>query len=158
MKVVGEEYLQLMSTDESFGPWDGSADVSMYSSVTRSRMKTSADSMYWTANLLSIIRFHNALHELLSKESPNIIIEIRPSGALAGPMTNILQSLPSMGDTAYHCSWFRGAHAAKSLLNVASHLFCAGAPIDLSQVNGYSIDSAKTIVGIILSSVLKFGE
>lgn len=148
MNVIGDEYLRLLSTDDTSRSLDGLANVTMFSSVTGTRQNTVVDSKYWNTNLLSPVRFNEALQELLLRDSPNMLVEIGPTGALAAPIAKILQSFPSMGNTLYHASWSRGAHAANCLLDVAGHLFCAGAPIDMSQVNGYIKNSTKTIVDL----------
>lgn len=123
----------------------------MYSSVTASKNTTPTDADYWTANMVSAVRFADALKDLVANESPDVLIEIGPSGALAGPVSQVLKgsSLPSGSDVAYHAAWARGEAAVKTLLNVAGQLFVAGAPVDLAAVNGgYSAGRVRTIVDL----------
>ena len=112
MSVVGEEYHKLLDTDDKFTPLDGSSGVSMFSSVTGLKKDTPADSLYWKTNMVSPVRFDDALKEMIKKDSPTFLIEIGPSGALAGPVSQVLKSLPNGGDVSYCASWARGATPA----------------------------------------------
>ncbi|KAK3328393.1 hypothetical protein B0T19DRAFT_357739 [Cercophora scortea] len=141
MGVIGDEYSKLLRDDDKFQPTSIDKVVSgatMFSSVTASKKKTPADAEYWNANMVSAVRFAEALKELVSSEAPDVLIEVGPSGALAGPVAQVLKdkSLPGGGDVVYHAAWARGVGAVKTLLNVAGRLWAAGAPIDLEAVNG----------------------
>ncbi|KAK4113196.1 hypothetical protein N656DRAFT_730717 [Canariomyces notabilis] len=150
MSVIGDEYDRLLRTDQAFQPLsDGSlSQVSMFSSVTASKKESPADALYWKTNMVSPVRFAEALKELVTKDSPDLLIEIGPSGALAGPVSQVLKSLPSGSDVAYTASWSRGANAGKSLFDVAGRLFATGHPIDLERVNEYDINTVRTIVDL----------
>ena len=76
-------------------------------------------------------------------------MEIGPSGALAGPISQILKSLPPSigGEVSYCSSWSRGEDAGKSLFDVAGRLFVAGASINLATVNQYQ-KTERTIVDL----------
>lgn len=147
MSVVGEEHHKLLDTDDKFTPLDGSSGVSMFSSVTGLKKDTPADSLYWKTNMVSPVRFDDALKEMIKKDSPTFLIEIGPSGALAGPVSQVLKSLPNGGDVSYCASWARGANAGKSLFDVAGRLFVTGAPIDVAVVNEYD-DKVRTIIDL----------
>ena len=148
MGVIGEEYDKLLNTDHKFKPLDGSSSVTMFSSVTASKMETSTDAFYWKTNMLSPVRFAQAFRELVTKDSPDMLIEVGPSGALAGPVSQVLKSLPNNGNISYCASWSRGSTAGKSLFDVAGDLFGIGAPINLSLVNKYDIGTTRTIVDL----------
>lgn len=124
----------------------------MYSSVTASKKASAADADYWTANMVSAVRFSEALQTLVTTESPDILIEIGPSGALAGPIAQVLKgpSLSSVAsDVKYHAAWSRGVTAIKTLLNLAGNIYVAGAPINIAAVNAGSTDSSpRTIVDL----------
>ncbi|KAL7787165.1 beta-ketoacyl synthase domain-containing protein [Trichoderma ceciliae] len=148
MDVTGREYQKLLDTDDQFSPLVGSSSgVGMFSSVTGIEKDTPADSAYWLANMSSPVRFDDALREMVTKDSPTLLIEIGPSGALAGPVAQVLKSLPNGAEVAYCSSWSRGANAGKSLFDVAGRVFATGGPIDLSLVNGYG-DSVRTIIDL----------
>ena len=146
MNLIGQEYEKLLTSGSQFSPLDSESaaastgDVSWFSSVTTSKKATPADASYWKTNMVSAVRFDGALKALLEdKRAPDFLIEIGPSGALAGPVSQILKSLPPAvgGDVTYCASWSRGQDAGKALFDVAGRLFVAGAPIDLKVVNQY---------------------
>ncbi|CZR67900.1 probable 6-methylsalicylic acid synthase [Phialocephala subalpina] len=148
MGEVGEEYHELLDNDDKFAPLDGSpSGVNMFSSVTGRKMDTPADSTYWKTSMVSPVRFNESLKEMIRQDSPNLLIEIGPSGALAGPVSQVLKSLPNGGDVSYCASWARGANAGKALFDVTGRLFVTGAPIDLSIVNKYD-DKVSTIIDL----------
>ncbi|PQE04373.1 Acyl transferase acyl hydrolase lysophospholipase protein [Rutstroemia sp. NJR-2017a BVV2] len=148
MSVIGEEYNDLLDTDEKFKPLGGSSNIAMFSSVTASKKDTAADASYWKTNMVSPVRFSEALTELIKEDAPNMLIEIGPSGALAGPVSQVLKSTPVGADIQYCASWSRGANASKSLFDVAGRLFLAGAPIDMSLVNEYDTETVRTIIDL----------
>ncbi|KAK0635463.1 hypothetical protein B0T17DRAFT_485578 [Bombardia bombarda] len=137
MGVIGDEYEQLLETN--FSSLEGSADVTMFSSVTGAKKTTTADALYWKANMVSPVRFDEALKSMLSEDNaPNFLIEIGPSGALAGPVSQILKALPNGADIAYTPAWARGANAEKAIFDLAGRLFVAGGPVSLAHVNQYA--------------------
>lgn len=153
MNVIGAEYEDLLSTDDLFRPFSVAAsgdDVTWFSSVTQSKKTTPADALYWKTNMVSPVRFDGALKAMLeATEAPNFLIEIGPSGALAGPLSQVLKSLPAAvgGEVSYCASWSRGKNAGKTLFDVAGRLFVAGAPIDMALVNEYD-GKERTIVDL----------
>ena len=143
MDVIGEEYEKLLSTH--FASLDGSSEVSMFSSVTGSKKTTSTDCAYWKANMISPVRFNEAVKEMLSGEnSPNFLIEIGPSGALGGPISQILKSLANGPEISSFAAWSRGVNAGKTIFDLAGRLFVAGGPVNLAMVNAYSAIDNKT--------------
>ncbi|KAH4043321.1 hypothetical protein HBI56_213740 [Parastagonospora nodorum] len=144
MGPIGVEYEKLLASDSNFSPLevDTSSSVTMYSSVTTEKKTTQADALYWKTNMVSAVRFDEALQAMLtSADSPNVLIEIGPSGALAGPVSQVLKSLPAVGgEVTYTAAWSRGTNSGKTIFDVAGRLFAAGAPIDLSVVNQYNVD------------------
>ncbi|KAK7972314.1 Fumagillin dodecapentaenoate synthase [Apiospora saccharicola] len=153
MGVIGEEYETLLTRDDQFQARDESDrndGVTMFSSVTGSKKTDPTDALYWKTNMVSPVRFDGALKAMLQDaKSPNFLIEIGPSGALAGPVSQVLKSLPTSagGDVSYMATWSRGAAAGKSLFDVAGRLWAAGAPVDLALVNQYT-GSERTIVDL----------
>jgi acyl transferase domain-containing protein len=149
MGVIGEEYETLLNFDKEFTARNGDAsDITMFSSVTGSKKETAADALYWKTNMVSPVRFAEAFKELITQDAPNFIIEVGPSGALAGPVSQVLKSLTSGGDIPYCASWARGAKAGTTLFDTAGRLFMTGSDIDMSRVNEYNINTARTIVDL----------
>ncbi|KAF5026934.1 hypothetical protein F66182_964 [Fusarium sp. NRRL 66182] len=152
MGVIGEEYESLLSSTTVSHPYqNGSGStVEMFSSVTASKKTTPADAMYWRTNMVSPVRFDEALKAMLeNSKRPDFLIEIGPSGALAGPVSQVIKSLPTaiVADLGYCAAWSRGSEAAKSLFDVAGRLWVAGAPIDMAVVNEYGGDE-RTIIDL----------
>jgi acyl transferase domain-containing protein len=148
MGPIGVEYDKLLNDDGEFRPLNGSQTVRMFSSVTGALKEGTTDATYWKTNMVSPVRFAEGLTELVKQDSPTVLIEIGPSGALAGPVSQILKSLTTGGDIVYCSAWARGANAGKSLFDVAGRLFMVGAPIDLAAVNGYDQNAVKTIIDL----------
>lgn len=150
MDDIGTEYERLL--DQSFNPLEGSGNVSMFSSVTGNRKNGAADARYWKTNMVSPVRFDDAVKEMLSgQDAANFLIEIGPSGALAGPITQIKKSLPNQGNEVSYCaSWSRGADAVKSVFDTAGRLFIAGGSVALAKVNQYEQSETKPVVIIDL--------
>ncbi|KAH9226001.1 hypothetical protein K456DRAFT_1755087 [Colletotrichum gloeosporioides 23] len=143
MGVIGEEYETLLST--GFTSFGGSPDVSMFSSVTGSRVITTTDGAYWKSNMISPVRFNEAAQEMLSGDNgPNFLIEIGPSGALGGPVSQILKSLSNGSEISSVAAWSRGANAGKTIYDLAGRLFIAGGGVNLAKVNQYSSGEAET--------------
>ena len=139
MGVIGDEYEALLFTNKDFtSGTDPSSEVAMFSSVTGAKKTDPADAIYWKTNMVSPVRFSEALAAMVSdSQKPDILIEIGPSGALAGPVSQVLKSVPAAGDITYFPSWSRGTDASKALFNVAGRLFNTGYPIDFGRVNQY---------------------
>ena len=152
MGIIGDEYDKLLAADKEFQPSSGNnnSGVTMFSSVTASKKTTPADANYWKSNMVSPVRFAEALTQVVVDQKPDILIELGPSGALAGPVSQILKdkSLSQGTEVTYMASWARGAGSIKALLNVAGRLFAAGAPIDICKVNGLDSNSMRTIVDL----------
>lgn len=150
MGVIGDEYGKLLSLDDECHPIDGAStnDVTMFSSVTASEKTSPTDALYWKTNMISPVRFDSALKAMLEEtKAPNFLIEIGPSGALAGPVSQVLKSLSTIGDITYCASWSRGVDAGKTLFDVAGRVWVAGTPIDMADVNEYDGDE-RTIVDL----------
>lgn len=156
MGAIGQEYGELLTSEQKFHPRGSepaapsTGEVTWFSSVTASKKRTSADALYWKTNMVSAVRFDGALNSMLEDDkAPNFLIEIGPSGALAGPVSQILKALPPAigGSISYATSWSRGVDAGKSLFDVAGRLFVAGASIDMKVVNQYH-GKERTIIDL----------
>ncbi|KAI1191972.1 hypothetical protein F5B17DRAFT_425999 [Nemania serpens] len=156
MGPIGAEYESLLTEDSEFNqlPTPGSSCASMFSSVTGTKLSgsgASTDALYWKTNMVSPVRFSDALKAMISQgdsQAPDILIELGPSGALAGPVSQVLKSTSEGSDIKYCAAWARGAGATKALFDVAGHLFLRGVDIDLKLVNGSEEANAKTIVDL----------
>ncbi|KAK3348484.1 putative polyketide synthase [Neurospora tetraspora] len=155
MGEFGDAYEDLLTNDQDFSVLDSpsSSSVTMFSSVTAQKLTDASptNALYWKTNMISPVRFNEALTAMAKQagdESPDFLIEIGPSGALAGPISQVLKSLPNAGEISYCAAWARGDNAAKALHDVAGRLFVAGFPISLSHVNQYDDTKVRTVVDL----------
>ncbi|TGO56821.1 hypothetical protein BOTNAR_0215g00160 [Botryotinia narcissicola] len=138
MTEIGDKYFELLEQNFNSESARSKNKPVMFSSVLGVKMDQPTDASYWKKNMVSPVLFDAALKEMLSegRESPNFLIEIGPSGALAGPVSQIKKALPGQGTGIQYCPAFsRGADSIKSLFSVAGNLFIAGASVDLKAVN-----------------------
>ncbi|KAK4868058.1 hypothetical protein LT330_007256 [Penicillium expansum] len=150
MTPIGEEYFTLLEDDAQFQPLqgDGACKAKMFSSVTGSLKESMPDVLYWKSNMVSPVRFSEALLELVKTDAPTMIIEIGPSGALAGPISEVLKTLPTGEEIQYCAAWARGGNSGKSLFDVAGHLFAIGGPVNFAHVNEYDGTEVRTLVDL----------
>ena len=137
MAEIGDHYETLLQQScEASLPRDDGA--TMFSSVTgRNKDETSTDIKYWKSNLVSTVWFEQACSQMISsREGVNILIELGPSGALAGPIAQIKKSLPGSGTNIKYCAAAkRGPDSAMSMFGVAGQLFIAGGNVIMSEFN-----------------------
>ncbi|PYI12323.1 putative polyketide synthase [Aspergillus sclerotiicarbonarius CBS 121057] len=116
-------------------PITGNPTCEMFSSVTRQTL-TSSDCVpsYWRDNMVSCVRFLDALGQLATNVNPDVFIEIGPHPALKGPAGD---ALTSMGKTEYQYlhSCFRGQPDHEAMLNAAGSMIAANLPVLAGQVN-----------------------
>jgi acyl transferase domain-containing protein/NADPH:quinone reductase-like Zn-dependent oxidoreductase len=108
--------------------------TTMFSSLTGKMVDSdSLSAEYWEKNMTSPVLFDSALRDLLAS-SVDILIEIGPSNALAGPVTQIKKST-GMTSVEYFPAWKRGLDAITTFCELAGKLFVTGLPIDLARFN-----------------------
>lgn len=127
-----------------------STSVDFYSSVTAHRADTSIlTPTYWVDNMLNPVRFSDTLRDLClgvkssrkrskhTSPAVDIIIEIGPHSALAGPVKQILKSDSKLSSTslAYLPTLVRERDAVEALQTLAGRLFERGRVVDMSAVN-----------------------
>lgn len=136
MSEIGEDYEKLL--EQNFKPLDKKiGTVDMFSSVLGQKLSGVTDALYWKSNMVSPVKFEHACKEMLSGgNGADFLVEIGPSGALAGPVSQIKESMaPEGSKVQYYSALSRGADSINSMFNMAGKLFIAGAPIALSEVN-----------------------
>ena len=149
MEMVGPKYLAALS---DLPRPAANSRVAFYSSVRGEAMSgEDLDAAYWVKNLVSQVRFSDALQSLclatngtsdlvnssLSKTAVEILVEVGPHSALAGFFKQLMAATPDLtgSNIRYITSLSREKDAVKTSLNLASELFVAGYPIDLKAVN-----------------------
>ena len=149
MDEISNLYESLLHQD--FGAPAKTGSVRMFSSVIGTEMGKSADAAYWKSNMISAVRFEHATKAMLTDaDSPDFLVEIGPSGALSGPVSQIKNGLPGGGSESiqYVAAWARGPTALKSLYEVAGKLFISGGEVSLASVNRDEHRQPSTIIDL----------
>ena len=133
MKVIAKKYAELLS-----GIKTGSAnpDIAFKSSVFPGIiLETNAE--YWVQNMLSPVRFSEAMGKNLSSEAsrPDIVIEVGPHSALAGPLKQISVELSPDHRPLYFSSLERKRSDIEAMLDLAGNLFAQNVNIDIANIN-----------------------
>ncbi|PVH88801.1 hypothetical protein DL98DRAFT_477463 [Cadophora sp. DSE1049] len=129
-----------------------------FSSVTGHRLPPGQiTSDYWVENLTHPVLFSNALVEMCTSEAeaPNrgrnatsvdILIEIGPHSALAGPVRETIKSNTTLAKVAYLSALNRQEDAMDTVLKLASRLFERGYPVDISTINRFADKNRSPIL------------
>ncbi|KAB8227946.1 uncharacterized protein BDW43DRAFT_316356 [Aspergillus alliaceus] len=153
MNDIASEYLQAVrELQKGQGPLGAPARV-MVSSVTGQRITPEelCKAEYWVRNMVSPVQFTEALSFLCSqsgktktkkiggghRNAVNVtrLMEVGPHSALQGPTRDILKSIGKTGDIAYNSLLVRNVPATSTVLEAVGHLYCAGYPVSLNEVN-----------------------
>ena len=151
MDEIGKDYEQLLNRDfECLQVQGGSA--TMFSSVYGHQMKGLADTAYWKSNMVSPVLFDKALVQMLSgKDGANFLIEIGPSGALAGPVKQVKNGLGAQESNISYCAALtRGQDAVQATFAVAGQVYVAGGVVDLAEVNSAGLGASAPKPSVII--------
>ncbi|KAI9842656.1 MAG: Type I Iterative PKS [Sclerophora amabilis] len=125
----------------------------MVSSVTSERV--SADELcrseYWVKNLVSPVRFSDALTQISSNSAKKMkkklgsanreailvhdLLEIGPHSALRGPTKDILKTTGRNTEVTYNSVMVRNVSALDTTLDIAGRLHCSGYPVNITEIN-----------------------
>lgn len=147
MDAVAGTYVELL---EKHVEWETrpalKSKAIMFSSTTGDVLVESPGVDYWVKNMLSPVLFSQAATSMMQidSEGVNYLVEIGPSNALSGPVSQIQKATGT--SFAYSSTWKRGAEAMKTLLECAGKLFNAGAPISLTPFNDDGLSVAPAFV------------
>lgn len=139
MRRIAQDYHKAMQNIESS---DVRSDVAFYSSVTGRTKSAAFGADYWSENLVSQVKFSQALALLRDDQLRNepgmdtsIFIEIGPHPALAGPSR---QTLAPSGGAKFKFEYFsalvRHKNAVQTVLSLAGKIFELGLKVDLEAV------------------------
>ncbi|KAK7910829.1 beta-ketoacyl synthase domain-containing protein [Apiospora marii] len=142
IRGIAEDYHGLLKEQVPTAPGGaGKEKVTMFSSVTGKPISEAYDALgpdYWRQNMVSPVKFAQAASNMLAgPESSEFLIEIGPSGALAGPVAQVIKAAPSARNTQYVAAAKRGADALLALYETAGKLWANSGVVDLAKVNGY---------------------
>ena len=122
---------------------------------------------YWVKNMISPVRFSDALakmcsgsHKNLKTKSRanqnsaeiNILLEIGPHSAMGGPTKDILIEA-GQENISYDSVMVRGVSALDTLLDAVGRLACFGYPVDIPEVNCSGI---KHVVQTVLPNLPEY--
>ncbi|RFU27072.1 hypothetical protein B7463_g9261, partial [Scytalidium lignicola] len=155
MRAVADEYLRLIGDISMMPSADGLKTQSsvktpsMYSSVTGKLISAHelSTGQYWVDNMISQVRFTQALVEMCTPDTGHtrrrigkggdtpiqVLLEVGPHPALQSACNDTLaaEQLP----TPYSYVLKRNFDAVTSILDTVGKLFCLGCPVDLHAVN-----------------------
>lgn len=140
MHRVAHDYLCSLGTVDTNAMDDR---VTFISSVTGTQKNQGFGSDYWVDNLVSQVRFSDALKEycnvelasLQSKGTQHFIIELGPHGALAGPIQQTMTEASGSLVLSYSPVLTRGQDAVQSILSLSGRLLEHGHSVDIKIVN-----------------------
>lgn len=96
---------------------------------------------HWVENMIQPVQFAQALRQTVlgpdDQQLVDVIVEIGPHGALAGPIRQTLKSEPLLKilDIAYGSCLARGKNAVQTIQEVAGFLMERGCPVSTSRLN-----------------------
>ena len=149
MEQVAGDYKTLLTNIQT---GNRQQNAVMVSSVTGTVVgnKDLSQGNYWVSNLVSTVRFSDALSQLLfqsvkstrkklgSYRNSTIVddlLEIGPHSALQGPIKDILKQADKAEHITYSSMLVRHMSAIDTSLRVAGHMYCLGYPVKLSGIN-----------------------
>ncbi|THW31619.1 polyketide synthase [Aureobasidium pullulans] len=154
MQVIGDEYLACIPKIEM----TENNSIKYFSSVTAELAEArELDELYWVTNLLNEVKFSPALSKLCygtvpsAEETVNMLVEIGPHSALAGPIKQILSADKTLKNSriAYASALVRNQDAVTTVLDLASKLFTRGFPVSIDNINNPGQDqSAEVLVDL----------
>jgi acyl transferase domain-containing protein len=153
MQAIAGEYAMSIGTLEGAGRRTNKvmARIPMVSSVSGRavRQEDLSKAQYWVNNLVSPVRFSDAI-QLLTQQSSTLkvgmgnisdLIEIGPHAALRRPVNDTVQQAHNRKrDIRYLHVLHRSFPAIQATLELAGQLFCLGHTVSLSAVNQQPAD------------------
>lgn len=120
------------------------------SSVTARPMNTGFGPDYWASNLISRVRFADAVSKFCDLQSNyiestgdsaahNIVVEIGPHSALSSAVRQTVERATASFHYSYAPSLVRGKSASSCLLRLIGQLHEYGIPVDLDKVSSMNL-------------------
>lgn len=152
MTAIGKRYMQMLAKNcekEQLLPSCGDAGVVMFSSVTGQPMIQQTNASYWLENMVSQVRFDQAAGLMVKGEhGARFLVEIGPSDALRGPLSQIIDTILVDGHSrpVYSAATKRGQNTCFSMYGVAGKLFTAGGSPNFTVINGYGRHNPPSVL------------
>ncbi|KAF2964402.1 hypothetical protein GQX73_g9163 [Xylaria multiplex] len=142
MLIIANEYLSRMGALEAN---DTRSAIPMISTVTGRPVRLSelATGRYWVDNLVSPVRFSDAIQLLTQKASTlkvglgtiTDLVEIGPHSALKWPIQDTVAQIGNRKKARYASALHRSKGAVENLLELLGQLFCYGHEFNISEAN-----------------------
>ncbi|KAI0025583.1 putative polyketide synthase [Xylariomycetidae sp. FL0641] len=156
MKAAADKYLNYLRM-ESITTVSEFAKVPMFSTVRTEQIGVDTQSVpdtYWVDNLRSPVLFRQGVELMLTaKPEINMLIEVGPHAALAGPLRQICQTV-GKANTAYLSTLKRKENDADQMLRLAGGLWARDAPVDIATVTGVETISKTGEIGTRTGTLL----
>ncbi|KAK1573272.1 KR domain-containing protein [Colletotrichum navitas] len=144
MQTCSMDYLTSLGDPKCVITPESGEPVVMVSSVTASEIDPEMlNPFYWVRNLISPVRFSEALVELVTPageeegEAVDILVEVGPHSALRGPIEQILTH-HGIKNVAYASTLVREENAVDTCMRLAADMFRRGVSVKVAEVNGDS--------------------
>ncbi|KAK7752400.1 Type I Iterative PKS [Diatrype stigma] len=156
MLEIANEYRSLMGTLEGAARGAGAkvpaaTTCPMVSSVTGKpiRLPELVKAQYWVENMVSPVRFADAVQVLTQKSSTikiglgsiTDLVEIGPHPALKRPIQDTVGQEGNKKKVRYASTLHRSQPAAQAVLELVGQLFCLGHEVSVAAANGFDTAS-----------------
>ena len=150
MEKIATEYRELIQditpNNDRSTPKASRDTPAIFSSVTGTQISSDSFSKpgYWVTNLVSKVRFCEALSQMTSfipnqrtssKSGKEFLIEIGPTAALQRPVKDTIKQISKSENIEYCSILRRGVSGQESCLKIMGQFFCNGCKIDLRPIN-----------------------
>ena len=157
MKKIATEYRELIKDITPYSdlstPKANRDTPAIFSSVTGTRLPSDSftKSDYWVTNLVSKVRFCDALSQMTSfllsqrtssKSGKEFLIEIGPTAALQRPVKDTIKQIPKSADIDYCSILRRDVSGQESCLEIMGQIFCNGCKVDLRPINSPTLKAS----------------
>ncbi|KAI3391820.1 hypothetical protein diail_6766, partial [Diaporthe ilicicola] len=150
MKDIAQHYRNLLEENcPNVSSPQTSNNARFLSTVDGGFRQEGTDVEYWVRNMSSPVLFNQATSSLIQGSGVDLFIELGPSGALAGPINQIKQSLALDGaaiSADYLAAFKRGEESTRPLHELAGKLFFWGILVDPMKMGVHHAEPKPRII------------
>ncbi len=157
MQVIADKYFASLADVHVS---DGDEAIKMFSSVTGNVIESKdLNASYWVSNMLQPVKFSQSLSNLCNHSDSNrerkkrsrkpyvdALLELGPTGALKGPINQILDEEDRRASVTYMSCLLRGQDACITALEAVGKLFQQGLPANIANANEVQRNSSKPAI------------
>ncbi|KAI0010787.1 hypothetical protein F4779DRAFT_638417 [Xylariaceae sp. FL0662B] len=139
--VLLQKYCPALTTSQK----SENTNVAFFSTVDGAQRGKATSIEYWVENMVSPVLFDEGVTALIQSQGGSDIhlIELGPSGALAGPITQIKQALSQGASVEYSTAIARGNDPTRLLHELAGKLFFRGIDVDVAAASTVQTSTGK---------------